>query len=153
MKKPNRLDLLRGEQASSLVELAAMLPVFMLLLVGAVDFGRAYYLAIQVAGAAQAGATYGSQNPHDTTGMTAAAMDDAPNVPNVSVSSATSGCECADGTGYSANCSSTPSCPSNNVVYRVNITVQGTYTPILPWPGIPSTIALTSSASMRSAGS
>jgi hypothetical protein len=33
------------------------------------------------------------------------------------------------------------------------VTVQGTYTPIFHWPGIPSSIAITSSASMRSAGS
>ena len=153
MKKEHGLDLLRSEDGGSLVELAMLLPLFVVLLLGAVDFGRAYYLAIEVAGAAQAGAAYGSQNPTDTTGMTNAAQADAPNVQNLTVGTPTYGCECSDGTNYSASCSSTPSCSSNNVVYRVKVTVQGSYAPLLPWPGIPSTMSLRSSASMRSAGS
>lgn len=155
MKKRNRFDLLRDEHGGSLVELAMMLPLFALMLLGTVDFGRAYYLAMEVAGAAHAAAAYGSQNPTDKTGMQTAAQDDAPNVPNLSVGTPTYGCECADGSSYSASCATTPSsCPSSlNVVYRVNVTVTGTYKPLLPWPGIPSSLALSSSASMRSAGS
>jgi Flp pilus assembly protein TadG len=153
MKKRIQLNLLRSERGGSLVELATLLPLFTLLVLGAVDFGRAYYLAMEVAGAAQAGAAYGSQNPTDTAGMTTAAQDDAPNVSNLTVSTPTYGCECSDGTNYSASCSTTPSCSSNNVVYRVNVTVQGTYTPLFHWPGIPTSISLISSASMRSAGS
>lgn len=153
MKRENQVDLMRSSAGGSLVELALVLPVFLLLLVGAVDCGQAYYESIEVAGAAHAAAMYGSQNPTDTTGMTSAAQDDAPNVPNLSVTTPTYGCECADGTGYSASCSSLPSCPSNNAVYRVKVTVTATYTPIFPWPGIPSSMSLSSSASMRSAGS
>src|ERR1700712_5471655 len=66
---PNRLFLstartgLYAEQGSSLVELAILLPMLMFLLVGAADFGKAYYLTIEVASAAEAGALYGVQNP------------------------------------------------------------------------------------------
>jgi Flp pilus assembly protein TadG len=153
MKRRNRFHLLRDEQGASLVELAFMLPLFPLLLFGAVDFGRAFYLSVEVAGAAQAAAAYGSQNPTDTTGMQNAAQDDAPNVPNLSAGTPTYGCECSDGTNYSASCSTTPSCPSNNEVYRVNVTVTGTYSPLIPWPGVPSSLPISSSASMRSGGS
>jgi Flp pilus assembly protein TadG len=157
MKERNPFDLLRDEQGTSLIELALIFPLFVLLLLGAVDFGRAYYLAIEVAGAAHAGAVYGSQHPTDTAGMQNAAQDDAPNVPNLSVPTPTYGCECADGSNYSANCSTAPTsiCSSINlnVVNRVNVTVNATYTPLLPWPGWHSSTTLTSSASMRSAGS
>jgi Flp pilus assembly protein TadG len=153
MNKRDRFHLLRDEQGASLIELAFMLPLFPLLLFGAVDFGRAFYLSIEVAGAAQAAAAYGSQNPTDTTGMQNAAQDDAPNVPNLSAGTPTYGCECSDGTNYSASCSTTPSCPSNNEVYRVNVTVTGTYSPLIPWPGVPSSLPVSSSASMRSGGS
>lgn len=155
MKKASRFHLLRDELGGSLVELAMLLPFFAVMLLGAVDFGRAYYMAIEVAGAAHAAAVYGSQNPTDTTGIKAAAQDDAPNVPNLTVNTPTYGCECADGSSYSASCASTPSsCPSSlNVVYRVNVTVKGSYTTLLPWPGIPSSMSFTSTASMRSAGS
>lgn len=152
-KEKGRFNLLRCDDGGSLVELALVMPLFLLLMLGALDFGRAYYLSIEIAGAAHAAAVYGSQNPTDTTGMTAAAQDDAPNVPNLSVETPTYGCECADGTSYSATCTTAPSCPSNNAVYRVNVTVTATYTTMFPWPGIPSSMSLSSSASMRSAGS
>jgi Flp pilus assembly protein TadG len=148
--------LLRGERGASLVELAFLLPLFLLLLLGAVDFGRAIYLSMEIAGAAHAAAMYGSQYPTDTAGMKIAAQDDAPNVPNLSVATPTYGCECAtdtNGSTYSASCSTQPTCTGNNVVYRVNVKVTGTYRPLVPWPGIPSPISFTSSAAMRSAGS
>jgi Flp pilus assembly protein TadG len=153
MKKRNRFHLLQDEHGASLVELALVLPLFPLLLFGAVDFARAFYLSVEIAGAAQAAAVYGSQNPTDTTGMQNAARYDAPNVPNLSAGTPTYGCECSDGTAYSASCSVKPSCSSNTEVQRVNVTVTGTYTPLIPWPGLPASMSLSSSASMRSGGS
>jgi Flp pilus assembly protein TadG len=153
MKKRNPFHLLRDENGASLVELAFVLPLFPLLLFGAIDFGRAFYVSVEIVGAAQAAAAYGSQNPTDTTGMQNAAQEDAPNVPNLSVGTSTYGCECADGTSYSPSCSVKPACSSNNEIQRVNVTVTGTYSPLIPWPGVPSSMSLSSSASMRSAGS
>ncbi|MGD0366182.1 MAG: TadE/TadG family type IV pilus assembly protein [Acidobacteriaceae bacterium] len=154
MKKQDRFHLLRGEHGASLVELALVLPVFSLLLVGAIDFGRALYISTELTGAAHAAAVYGSQNPTDTAGMNTAAQDAAPDVPSLSVTTPTYGCECSDGTSYSASCGTTPSCSSNNVVYLVKVTVSGTYHPLLSWPGVFHTsMSLSSSASMRSAGS
>ncbi|MBE7159246.1 MAG: pilus assembly protein, partial [Rhodospirillales bacterium] len=61
-----------------MVELALLLPLLLLLLVGAVDLGRAFYVAIEVSSAASAGAVYGTQNPTDTAGMQNAAALNAP---------------------------------------------------------------------------
>lgn len=156
MKKRIRFHLLRDERGASLVELAFVLPLFPLLLFGAIDFARAFYLSVEVAGAAQAAALYGSQNPQDTTGMQNAAMDDAPNVPNLSAGTPTYGTECPDGSLYTAGASTVPStssCSGQTGVFRVNVTVTGTYSPFIPWPGVPSSMTLSSSASMRSGGS
>ena len=153
MKKPIQCDLLRGECGASLVEMALLMPLFMLLLLGTIDLGRAFYLAMEVAGAAHAAAVYGAQNPTDTAGMQYAAQYDAPNVPNLTVTNATYGCECSDGTSYSLSCASIPTCTGLTEVYRIDITVTATYSPLVPWPGIPSSISLSSSAAMRSAGS
>jgi len=156
MKKRNRFHLLRNEGGASLVELAMLLPLFVLLLALAIDLGRASYLVEEIQGAALAAVAYGAQNPTDTTGMSNAATDDAPNVPSLSVGTPTYGCECAtDTTGstYSASCATTPTCTSSNVVYRVNVTVTATYTTLFPWPKVPSSMSFSSSASMRSAGS
>jgi Flp pilus assembly protein TadG len=143
---------LAEEQGASLVETAVLLPMLLLLLLGAVDFGRAFYLAIEIAGAAQAGAAYGIQKPTDTAGMQAAAASDAPDVPNLTIANSEYGCECSDGTSYSASCSTTPTC-SANMVYRVSVTVSSTYKPWFPWPGIPSSMQLKDSAALRTGGS
>lgn len=151
----NRFDLLRSDAGASLVEMAILLPLFMLLMAIAVDLGRAYYLVLELQGAANAAAVYGIQNPTDSAGMSTAAQDNAPNVPGLTVGTHSYGCECSDGTSYVVNstCGSTPACTGLTQVYRVNVTVTATYKPLFPWPAIASTMSFSSSASMRSAGS
>lgn len=131
------------------MELAFVLPLFPLLLFGAIDFGRAFYLSVEIAGAAEAAAVWGAQNPQDIAGMQSAAQDDAPNVPNLSVGTPTYGMECSDGTKYTAGTMTPPSCGSLTAVHRVNVTVTATYSPWFPWPGVPKSISFTSSAAMR----
>jgi Flp pilus assembly protein TadG len=151
MKFGSHLGILHGlDHGSSLVEAAVAMPLLLLILLGAVDLARGYFLAMEIAGAANAGAEYGSQNPTDITGMRTAATGDAADVPNL-VASPTYGCGCSDGSSFSASCAVTPSC-ATNVVYRVTVDVSATYTPQFPWPGIPSSIPLSSSATMRGGG-
>jgi PKD repeat protein len=58
----------RGQSA---VEFALVLPVFMLLLLIAVDFGRLFFTNIEVNNAAREGASYAATNPTDATGIQA----------------------------------------------------------------------------------
>jgi Flp pilus assembly protein TadG len=141
-------QLFRNQEGQSVIELALVLVPFMLLLVGAADFGRGYYLAIEVESAAEAGAIYGTLNQTDTSGMKAAALLDANDVPSLSAT-ATYGCECSDGTSATVSCSTTPSC-TVNVVNYVEVDTSATYTPIMKYPGIPSSFALTGKGRMRS---
>jgi Flp pilus assembly protein TadG len=154
MKKRSERDLFQCEHGTSLVEMAVLLPLFAVLLFVAVDFGRACYIAIEVAGAARAGAMYGSQDVTDTTGIENAARDAAPDVAaNLSVNAPTCSVECLDGTNYAAGCSTAPPCATGvSYVYIVSLTVTGTYSPLVPWPGIPSSLSFSSSASMRGKG-
>jgi hypothetical protein len=110
-----------SESGSSLVEMALLLPVLFLLLVGVVDFGRAYYLVL-----------------------------DAPDVPNFTAASVTTskGCECSDGSSPVADCTVSPSC-ATNVVNYVQVNTSATYSAIFPYPGIPSPLILRGSARMR----
>ena len=139
-----------SESGNGLIELALVLPVLFLLLLGAADFGRAYYLVIEVSNAAHTGALYGSQNPTDTTGMQQAAVADAQDVPNFTTSSvtATYGCECSDGSSPVASCTTTPTC-ANNVVDYVQVNTSVSYSAIFPYPGIPSPLTLRGSSRMR----
>lgn len=146
-----RLNIAESEAGSSLVEMAIFLPLLFLLLSGVVDFGRAYYLANEVAGAAHAGAVYGSQDITDTTDMVTAAKLNAPDVSGINPT-ASWGCECSDGTHPSTSCTTTPSCTSPaSEVYYATVTATATYTPIMPWKGIGSSFTITRSATMRSA--
>jgi Flp pilus assembly protein TadG len=152
MKIWNRFDLLRGERGASLVEMAFTLPIFVIILFGAVDMARAYYLSMEVVGAAHAGALYGFQYPTDTAGIQAAAIADAPDASlttsNVTV---TYGCECSDSSSFSSGCSAVPACTGMTEVNIVKVTVTASYTPMFPWPGTTSktSLPISSTAAMR----
>lgn len=142
---------LKSESGSNLVEMGLVLPLLFLLLLGTVDFGRAYYLAIEVSQAAHTAALYGSQNPTDTVGMQNAAVADAPDVPNFTTSSVTVtyGCECSNGSSPVASCATAPACGTMNVVDYVQVNTSVSYSAMLPYPGIPSPLVLSGSARMR----
>lgn len=155
MKSLARLWILcKANHGAALVELAFVTPILLVLVIGAVDFGRAYYVDLEVENAAHAGAEYGSLNPTLTAGIATAARQSAPDLSNLTVMAPTWGCECSDGSSYSANCATMPVCTANstrgsNVVHRVQVKTKAVYTPLVPWPGIPSSITLTGEATMR----
>jgi len=139
----------KEDRGSSLVETAVLMPVLMLLFVGTVNFGRAYYSAIEVSAAAEAGALYGVQNPTDVSGMVAASKLDAANLSSLSPV-ATYGCECSDGSSAVASCGTAPTC-TYNVVNYVEVDTSYIYTPIIKYPVLGSAVTLHGSARMRSA--
>jgi TadE-like protein len=151
--RPGRVSRRRSQSGASLVELAVVLPFLLLLVLGAVDFGRAYYLSIEVANAARAGAQYGVRNSADIPGMQNAALSDGADVPGLSAV-ATSGCECSDGSDSVANCSSPPTCPggAGGPIYLVNfvqVSTTATYRPVIPWPGGTISIPMSGQARLR----
>ena len=142
------------EAGASLVEMALMLPFLGLLLLGVIDFGRAYYMSIEVQNAAEAGALYGSQNLGDTAGMIATAKADAPDIPSSTWTSgypqANSGYECSNGSSQQSTPPTT--CGTYNVVQYAQVITNVTYTTWFPlWiiPGLPASIPLQGSATMR----
>jgi Flp pilus assembly protein TadG len=153
MKIPASLRiLLKANHGAALVELALVTPILLLLVVGAIDFGRAYFVNLEVVNAAHAGAEYGSLSPTDTAGITTAATQSAPNVSSLTVPTVAYGCECSDGSSYYASCSTVPVCSASlgsNVVYRVKVKAQSVYTTLIPWPGIGSSFTLSNTATIR----
>lgn len=59
----------RSERGQSLVEAALTLPVVLMLMLGLLDFGRAYYAIVALRDAADEGASYASISPKDVTGI------------------------------------------------------------------------------------
>lgn len=134
------------QRGQSLVELALLLPVLLLLVIGVADFARAFYMSIEVQDAARAGAQYGLTNSSDTTGMQTAATNDAPDVSGMTAT-ATYGCICSDGSGASVHCNTPPTCPANTQeVNYVQVNTSATYTTFFPWPKIPSSFPLSGQA-------
>jgi len=139
-----------SSEGGSFVEIALILPVFLLVLVPALDIGRLLYLSIEVASAAQAGAAYGIQNPTDLSGIRGASRAGTSNASGVSAT-ATYGCECSDGTSASTSCATTPTCTYNYVNY-VDVVATAPYTTTFGYPGLPSSMNLSREIRLRVGG-
>lgn len=134
---------------SATVEFALLLPMMLLLVLGAVDFARLFYSAITVASAARAGVQYGAQDTtkaRDTAGMQTAAVNDAADLTGVTAN-AQFYCECSDGT--RVNCVTGTCTGGSSPPVYVQVTVQKTFTTLIDYPGIPHTTALSRTAIMR----
>lgn len=142
-------SILSGSEGASFVELALILPVFLLIFVPAVDIGRAIYVSIEVASAAQAGAAYGIQNPTDVTGMQTASTSGS-NLSNATAS-ASYGCECSDGSSASASCTTTPTCTYNQVNY-VDVVATAPYSTTFGYPGLPASMSISREVRLRVGG-
>jgi len=135
---------------SSLLEMAFLVPILLTMLVGVIDFGRAYYLSIEVSNAASAGALYGSQSTttaQDSSGMHSAALSAAPNVSGLSATGSTY-CECYGSTG-TVSCSNPGCSGSSHVIQWVQVNASATYTPLIRYPGVPSSFSLQSESTVR----
>jgi Flp pilus assembly protein TadG len=142
---PARSRSCRAGQAA--VELALLLPVLAVLLVGVADLARVFFFSIAVNNAARAGVQYGAQSltySGDFTGMKQAALNDGSAVPGLSAK-ATNFCQCNGGSAVS--CSPFPSCPG--FVSYIQVQTSAQFTTLVTYPGVPSTIALTGNAIMR----
>ena len=137
-------------EGSSFVELAFVMPLFLMMLIPAVDIGRALYAAIEVESAAEAGAMYGVQNPGDITGMVSASKSGASNLSNLTAT-ATYGCECSDGSGAVALCTTTPSCTYNYVTY-IDVVASAAYSTSFKYPGLPASMSISRETRMRVGG-
>ena len=145
---------LRGEGAQALTETALTLPMLALMLLGAFEFSRVAYAAIEVTNAARAAAQYGAMNGGgflDTSGMLAAAKADAGNLnsglswvsgyPSVACScSGTGTASCAAGTSPSG-------CTTSQLMVTVSVKLQYQMTSLLKVPGFPTSYTVYGTAS------
>jgi Flp pilus assembly protein TadG len=141
----------RDDKGQAFVELALVLPIFILLLVGAAEVGRIAFASIEVSNAARAGVSYGAQNhatASDTTGIQTAATQDGPDLTDLQAV-ATQACTCSSGTtitcaNAAANCLS-----PNRIIEYVQVQTSAVVPTVFHFPGIPSAITLNGYAIMR----
>ena len=150
---------LRDNIGQAFVELALVLPIFILLLVGAAEIGRLAYASIEVSNAARAGVAYAAQShttAQDSANIQLAATTDAPNITNLTATPSYScSCESTGGVftapGSCAGISTAAgSCPSpSRIVLYVQVTTSAPINTMFHYPGIPNSITLRGFASMR----
>lgn len=156
-----RMRDLRKDSGSAFVELALVLPLLCLLLIGTVELGRIAYAAIEVSNAARAAVAYGSQN-HDTAidsaNMQTAASIDAADLSSMGAtltwtSPPTQACACASGTSITSPTSAYCATPANQCAGTYVVYVQAAPTAtvgtMFNYPGLPNSFTLHGFAQMR----
>jgi Flp pilus assembly protein TadG len=135
-------------KGQSTLELAIILPVMLLLLLAAADFGRALFVAIDLQNAAQAGALYGSQSviaAADSPGMVTAAKNDGNEISNLSVSASQCTCNTA------SNVASCPQayCIDNPQANYIEVDTHASFQLLGTYLGISSPMQLSGKAIMQ----
>lgn len=127
-------------RGAALVEVAVVLPVLVLIMIGVIDFGRVFYTAMALTNAAHAGALYGAlskANANNVTGIQNAVQNSAtPDIGNLDApASVTVACTCQAtatvGTTVGSNmgsCTATCSNPSDGTSGFIRTTVTVTAT-------------------------
>ncbi|HEY2019162.1 MAG TPA: TadE family protein [Bryobacteraceae bacterium] len=167
----------RSDRGSAIAELAYVLPLLSLVLIGAAELGRIAYFAIEVSNAARAGAAYGAQNSGTAatqnstaeSAITTAALDDAPELAKVATSFTATAvtvedCETVNSNSGAVTENPSPPVPypmvtpcatstttgvTNTIVNYVQVTTQATVKTMLKYPGIPTSFTLNGFAQMR----
>lgn len=135
-----------ASRGQSLAELALILPVLLILVLGAIDFGRLYFAYVSVTNAARNGAQYASfnvvqANDEDCTDgkcIRLAALADTSNLLNTSSTNPQVTKEpCVDGA------------LDDQGRLCVRVRVDYTFDPLVPWPGLPSSVDMSRTVQMR----
>ena len=139
-----------ADPGQALAEVAVIVPLLVLLLIGLIEVGRYANFSILVRNAARAGVQYGAQNlvtAADNTAMQNAATADAQNIAGLTAT-ATHFCKCSDG---SASTCLPADCASSHRLVYVQVDTTGTFSSLLNFGGIVPTLTVAGRAVMRAA--
>lgn len=138
------------EDGVSAIEFAVVGGALSLLLLGILDFGRAYWQKEQVGDAAQAGADYAQRNGYDSTKIQSA-ITNATTLSGIQASPVPSqfcGCPNISSGVVSVSCNASCSDGSTAGTY-VTVNAQASYRTIFAWPGVTNPMTLASSVTVR----
>ena len=145
-----------SSDGTALVEFALAAPILVTLVLGIADFGMLAAKNAALEGATRVGAEYARNNSTTCKDVTSAscisgiktAMQSAGNFsPAITFpSDPSASCECDDGSSITCGTTCVGAGKTPNRVL-ITVTASQSYTPILPWPGLPSSV--TASTEMR----
>ena len=129
-----------GVSGNIMIELALVAPLLLLMVAGAADFARVYFNSVTLSNAAGTGAFYGAQGniySVQDAQMQQVAQNDASDLGKITTTSSHY-CDCPSGT--KVDCI-TGSCATYGAP-RVYVTTHAekTFTPLLPFPGVPRSV-------------
>lgn len=137
------------ETGQTLLELALLLPLLLLLLVGLFEVGRFAYYSIEVSNAARAAVQYGAQSladSKDTVGLTQAARNDSADLSGITVTPTTL-CACSETPSAYVPCPAL-ACAGHPVVF-LQVDTNANITPLFHYPGFPVVFTANGHAIMR----
>ena len=155
-----------SQRGSVLTEMAVLLPVVLLLLVGSVDFGRGWVHANATANAAHVGAQFGAQSKsHAKNGaaienvvmrdlqassmLKAITSDDGTVMNTAQFSVETENfCICDNGTEVDCDTSGACGAPNSSQIH-IRVRVNSTFETLFDYPGIPEQIQIDRQDSLR----
>lgn len=131
------------------LEFGVIAPMLVVAIVGIVDLGVGIYQSMQVQNAAQAGAVYASSHIFSATNISNI-VTSATNSSSITASpSPTQFCGCASNAGVAANACNA-SCPAGTISGTyISVNAQASYSPMLPYPFLPSTMTLSAQSIVR----
>jgi len=143
---------IRSERGAALVELALSTPLLVVMVVGAVDFARAFYTAMELTNAARAGAQYASRSVmgFDTGTTQSVAAAASPQIATYTVDTPTQTCTCNIGATASAHGDCTAACPAGQyLAVYITVTTRKAFSPVMRFPGVPSSVTIERTVTMR----
>ena len=118
----------RGTRGQSLMELALIAPLLIILMLGAIDFGRVFFAYVSVTNGARNGADYAS------TSATAAA-----DLPGIRAAAVSDTVDLLDTSPTNPDVTATTGTDTQGRLYA-DVTVTYTFSNIFPWPGLPNSM-------------
>jgi Flp pilus assembly protein TadG len=151
------LQRLRDETGSALIEFAFTFAILGVpLLLGTVHFSILLIDSMIVANAAHAGAEYGMQSStyaaDATDGIQTAAQEDASGLGTTLTVTPTIFYVCStaiSGTQYTTQSAATTACSSSHALEFLKVAASASVTPVLGFPGFPSTVTVSSNSIME----
>lgn len=130
----------------AVVEFALIMPMFLLICLAAVDFGRVFQVAMAITGANRAALAYAGSSGSastDSSGIAAIVKADASNFSGLTTTTSQF-CTCTPG-GTQVACSSSCSGKSS----YVQVTTTYPFQTAVAWPWVPNSLNVTTSGVMR----